>query len=868
VNPGVRLGPYELISPLGAGGMGEVWRARDTRLGREVALKILPAELSANPERLGRFEREARAASALNHPNIVVVHDVGRSDSVSYIAMERVHGRSLRELMISGPLPAKKILSLASQVAEGLAAAHAEGIVHRDLKPENVMVSDAGFVKILDFGLAKLAFPSAQQLTAAPTVTVEPPRTEAGVILGTVGYMSPEQAAGREVDYRSDQFSLGSILYEMATGRPAFQGDSTPQTLSAIIEKDPRPVLSIRPDVPGPLVWVIERCLAKVPVERYESTRDLARDLENLRDRLSATNLPLTERGDAAPAEPSPAAAVRKWKLPPLARAIATIAALAAAVVFGGRVLRYFNPGSPGPPTFRQMTFRSGTISAARFAPDGETVVFSAAWEGHPSELFLVRRGSTESRSLGLPQATLLSISRSGEMAILLSRETAFTGTGVLARVPLSGGAPREVLGAVFDADWTPDGQLVAATSEKDHSKLWFPLGREVADAPEPIWGVRVSPDGERVACLMGSFAAVGDVVVFDRSGKKSILSRGWQALFGLGWSPDGREVWFTGTRGDEYPALYGVSMNGKERVLFRAPLSVILADAFRDGSVLLLSNVFKGDISCLLPGEAYERQFGWLDFSSLESLSPDARTLLFTEQRLGGGPVGSVYLRKTDGSPAVRLGEGSGEGLSPDGEWALVTKDYVQWSLLPTGAGSPRTLPRGEATKLFEGDWIDSRRIVFSGWAKDRPLRIYVQDIEGGQPQPITPEGVSIPQNAAVTPDGKAVLGVSESGWALYPVEGGEPRPVRGLGFGEGPVGWSRSGGTVYVRKEQDGPRVEIEALDLASGRRRHWKTLAVPDPSGVVRIHPIIVAPDEKSYCYTSERLLSTLHLVEGIK
>src|SRR6266540_609606 len=302
LNPGTRLGPYEVISLLGAGGMGEVWRARDTRLGREVALKILPSELSQDPERLRRFEREARAASALNHPNIVVIHDVGRSDSISYIAMERVHGRSLRDLMVPGPLPVRKILPLATQIANGLAGAHAAGIVHRDLKPENVMVSEDGLVKILDFGLAKLAMPPAEGLTAAPTVAIEAPRTEAGIILGTVGYMSPEQAAGREVDYRSDHFSFGSILYEMATGRQAFQGESTPQTLTAIIEKEPEPIASIRPDIPEPLLWAIERCLAKAPAERYESTRDLARDLANLRNRFSGMAPPLVGRISASAA--------------------------------------------------------------------------------------------------------------------------------------------------------------------------------------------------------------------------------------------------------------------------------------------------------------------------------------------------------------------------------------------------------------------------------------------------------------------------------------------------------------------------------------------------------------------------------------
>jgi eukaryotic-like serine/threonine-protein kinase len=858
LSAGTRVGPYEIVSLLGAGGMGEVYRARDTRLHREVALKVLPSELSGSSERLRRFESEARAASALNHPNIVVVYDVGVSDSVSYIAMERVEGKNLREVMATGPLPARQILALATQIAEGLARAHASGIVHRDLKPENVMVTEDGLVKVLDFGLAKLSLPSAENVTAAATATMEIARTQSGVVLGTVGYMSPEQASGRDVDFRSDQFSLGSILYEMAAGRRPFQGDSTVQTLTAIIEKEPPTVAALRPDVPAPLVWVIERCLAKAPSGRYESTRDLARDLANLRDRLSDAAPSHSERGLG------PAAAARTRPLLRAGMAALAGAAIAAVVIAG---LGLLHRSRSAPPSFQQLTFRPGTITSARFAPDGETVVYSAAWEGRSSELFLVRRGSTESRPLGLPAAKLLSISRSGEMAVLLSREAAFTFAGTLARVPLSGGAPRELLPNVMDADWTPDNLLVATTREKDRSKLWFPIGHPIHESAEAIFALRVSPKGDRVACLEGNWRGVGDVVVFDRSGNKKTLSRGWIGLFGLAWSPDGEEIWFTGTHGDAHPALYGVSLSGKERVLLRAPLWIVLGDAFRDGSVLLMSHVQRGGIACLCPGETRERQLGWLDFSWLESLSKDGRTLLFTEQRLGGGHNGAVYLRGTDGSPAVRLGEGSGK-LSPDGKWALSTKDYEQWMLLPTGVGSPRALPRGNVTKLFMGDWLDARRIVFSGYVGDRPLRVYLQDVEGGAPKPLTPEGVSISQNAAVTPDGKFVLAVSGKGWFLYPADGEAPRALPGLSFGEGPVGWSASGETVYVHREQDGPTTEIEALEIASGRRRPWKTLALSDPSGVVRIFPIIVAPDEKSYCYSYDRMLSTLHLVEGIR
>ena len=285
LNAGTKLGPYEIVSPLGAGGMGEVYRARDTRLGRDVAVKVLPPDFATDSQRRSRFEQEARAASALNHPNIVTVHDVGSADGHLYVAMELVDGRSLREILEASRLPVSRCLDVGTQIAEGLARAHSAGIVHRDLKPENVMLTKDGIVKILDFGLAKITKTMGGDVSEMPTAA--PLATDAGTVMGTVGYMSPEQAAGRPVDYRSDQFSLGTILYEMAAGKKPFQRDTAPQTMTAIIAEDPEPIASVNPRVPPPLRWIVDRCLAKEPESRYASTTDLARELKSLRDHLS-----------------------------------------------------------------------------------------------------------------------------------------------------------------------------------------------------------------------------------------------------------------------------------------------------------------------------------------------------------------------------------------------------------------------------------------------------------------------------------------------------------------------------------------------------------------------------------------------------
>src|SRR5512135_1471940 len=285
LSSGERLGSYEILGPLGAGGMGEVYRARDTRLSREVAVKVLPAELASDVGRLRRFEKEAQAASALNHPNIVTIYEIGTSDSRSYIAMELVSGKTLRELLFPGPLPVKRSLQIGVQIAEGLAKAHEAGVVHRDLKPENIMVTKDGLVKILDFGVAKLRSAAGEsgEETNIPTET----GTRPGVILGTAGYMSPEQAGGQPIDFRSDQFSLGSILYELVSGKRAFQGKTGVDTLAAILNEDPQPLADLSPQAPAPLRWIVERCLAKTPEGRFGATWDLARDLATVRDHLT-----------------------------------------------------------------------------------------------------------------------------------------------------------------------------------------------------------------------------------------------------------------------------------------------------------------------------------------------------------------------------------------------------------------------------------------------------------------------------------------------------------------------------------------------------------------------------------------------------
>jgi hypothetical protein len=480
IAPGTRLGPYEVLAPLGAGGMGEVYRARDARLKRDVAVKVLPASLSSDPDRLRRFELEAESAGRLNHPNILAIYDIGMHEGSPYVVSELLEGETLRDRLSAGALTARRAIEYARAIATGLAAAHEKGIVHRDLKPENVFVTADGRVKILDFGLAKLTQPDFGASDATGLATASP-GTEPGVVLGTVGYMSPEQVRGAPVDHRSDVFSFGAILYEMLTGARAFRGDSAVEAMNAILkEEPPEPSESGRSVTPG-LERIVRHCLEKNPALRFQSARDLAFDLESLSEISSTVTRAL------------PSGPARRRALLPVLVGLGVLALAAGVYLAGIRTSR------PRFPVFQRLTFRDGTVFLARFAPDGQTIVYSGAWDGAAFQLFSTRPGSAESRSLGLPPAYIASISRDGEMAVVLNPSGAL-GAGTLARVPLAGGAPRPILQDVRLASWAPDGKSLAVTRMVGgRQRVEYPVGKPIYETEGFVNDLRVSPDGNRI---------------------------------------------------------------------------------------------------------------------------------------------------------------------------------------------------------------------------------------------------------------------------------------------------------------------------------------------------------------------------------
>ncbi|HEV2716783.1 MAG TPA: protein kinase, partial [Terriglobales bacterium] len=555
--PGTKLGPYEVISLLGAGGMGEVYRARDSRLKREVALKVLPQALSLDADRLRRFEQEALATAALNHPNILAVFDIGTHDGSPYVVSELLEGETLRERLRGGSIAVRKTLDHALQIAHGLAAAHEKGIVHRDLKPENLFITKDGRLKILDFGLAKLTQPESGDHTSLPTLTHA---TEAGVVMGTAGYMSPEQVRGVAVDPRSDIFSFGAILYEMLSGKRAFHRDTAADTMSAILKEDPPDLAETNRNISPALERIVQHCLEKRPESRFHSASDIAFDLEH----LSGTSGSSTKLTSVAAAQPRSK----------LLLAIAAVLLIAVAMLGLGWWLGH-GSGGGRLAEYKQITFRTGSIGNARFTPDG-SVVYSASWDGGDDQLYMSRLDDPGARELSLKDAELLSISKSGELAIRLKtvRYGGYARSGTLARVPLSGGTPREVLDNVQDADWSPNGDALAVVRyvpENGHWRLEYPVGKVLFDSINWISNPKISPDGKWIAFADhenpgGDDEGSVSVIAADGKEKERKLSSGWESMEGILWSPAGDEIWFTSADNGAALNPRAVTLAGKIR--------------------------------------------------------------------------------------------------------------------------------------------------------------------------------------------------------------------------------------------------------------------------------------------------------------
>ena len=857
---GKKLGPYEIQEAIGAGGMGEVYRAHDSRLERVVAIKVLPPSFSADRDRLQRFAQEARAAAALNHPGILSIFDIGDDHGAPYVVSELLEGETLRDRLRSGALPLRKAIDYALQIAKGLAAAHEKGIVHRDLKPENLFLTNDGRAKILDFGLAKLTQPDPNANVDSPTLQHA---TEPGMIMGTVGYMSPEQVRGKPADSRSDIFAFGAILYEMVSGKRAFHGETAADVLSAILKEEPPELSETARNVPPGLERIVRHCLEKNPAQRFQSTRDLAFDLEALTDVSS------TSKGQTAALQATRSVARRK--LAGIAAAIIVAAVLLGAGWFVG------HSGASGPPPqYQQLTFRLGAIGNARFTPDG-SVIYSASWDGGQRQLYMARTDENGSRELGFNDAELLSISKTGELAIRLNTVSfgGYARAGTLARVPLSGGTPREVLDNVQDANWSPDGQTLAVVRyvpENSHWRLEYPIGNVLLDTINWISDPKISPDGKYVAFADHENSGgddMGSIAVIGPDGKEKKLSSGWDSIEGILWSPSGDEVWFTSSDSGSADNLRGATLAGKVRNIANVPGGMWVQD-IRNGAVLMVTQQQRVDIRGLAPGAKEEKELGWLGWSELRDISRDGKKILFEEEAEGGGPNYTVFFRDTDGTPPIRIGEGLGQAISPDDKW-VVTQPAKKGPLflVPTGAGEARQLTHDQITYRRSHFLADGKHLLATGIEPGHGVRDYLIDIGTGDSKPITPEGIA---GLAVSPDGRSLAALGPDGnWGIWPMNGGNFRPIPGLDSNYYLSGWTPDGSSLYVADSRTGQNLamaKVYRVNVTTGKMDFWKSFGSGLPAGTIAVSSPRFSDNGSAYAYVHVQALSQAYVIKGLK
>jgi len=848
---GQLLGHYRVLEKIGSGGMGEVFRARDERLGRDVALKLIRPASSDNPDHLRRFEQEARAAAALNHPNILAIYDVGFDGSAPYIVSELLQGKNLRQRLEEGPIPVPEAANYALQIAHGLTAAHERLIIHRDLKPENLFLTLDGRVKILDFGVAKLQTPAADDRSIESMTTV----TKHGAMIGTVAYMSPEQLRGKPVDHRSDIFSFGAILYEMMAGSRAFHGETEVDTMTAVLREEPGTANLEDAAIPPGYQDIVKHCLEKDPENRFQSAKDLAFALQTLSGsapvRIAAPYGTKARAGRALP-----------WTL---------VAGLAAAIMLLAVTQLLRTPASPL--AYRRLTFEAGTVYSARFAPDGQSIVYSAAWNDKPVQLFSTVGNSLLAQPLNLSDANLLAISRSHELAVVLHgthNGQLETVGGMLARAPLAGGSPKELLADVRWADWDAQGNLAVVNYVDSHSRLEYPIGKVLYQSRGWISNIRFSPQGDRIAFMdhPALWDNRGTVCVVNLAGQVQALTGEYESEQGVAWH--GKEIWFTAIEKGTDLNLMAVSLAGKVRTVLDLPMGITLQDIAPDGSVLVALNSKRLAMGFSTLGSKEDVELSWHDWNVAKDISRDGKFVLFEDASEAAGPGYAVALRKLDGTLPVRLGDGSAGGLSPDGKWAISisTGQPQQVTLLPIGAGQPRSVDISGLEHIQSG-WArflaDGQRIIANGNEQGHATRCYVLDLAGGKPTAVTPEGAVCGPSS---PDSRFLVGVGpNSAVAIFPIGDGSPRLIPGLEAGFQPVQWSSDGSALYGYQTGELPS-RIYKVEIDTGKRTMVQELRPGVPAGVVMVAPVQVSRDGTRFAYSYSQTLSVLYLISGLR
>src|SRR5579875_18654 len=870
---GTKLGPFEVASPLGAGGMGEVYRARDTRLNRDVALKVLPETFANDPQRMARFEREAQVLASLNHPNIAAIYGLEESGSTRALVMELIEGQTLAQRIAAArsgvvgahrAVPLQEDFQIAKQVAEALEYAHERGVIHRDLKPSNIKITPEGTAKVLDFGLAKAMGPDEALRDISNSPTLSAAMTEAGFIIGTAAYMAPEQAKAKPLDRRADIWAFGCVFYEMLTGASAFSRTTLTETIVAVMGEEPDWAAMPR-DTPASIERLLRRCLTKDLRHRLQAIGEARIAIEEVLtgDVGAIHELPLPEAGNYS----SPFQRARPWAT---ALAVAVLAAL------GGWLVGH-KASRAAPPTYQQITFDRGLIYSARFAADGQSVYYSASWNGQPIQVYSTNPSGPESRPLNLTNSALFAVS-SSQIAISMGCKDMLVGDceGTLAVAPLSGGARREIVDRVLSAAATPDGSSMAVVREAGGKfRVEFPPGNVIYESETWVDFLRISPRGTAVAFVQfgAGGSDTGRVVILDRKGKQIARSgEEFTSVEGLAWPPAGNEVWCAASMGMGYAnAIYALSFTGKDRIVLRLPGMLRLYDISRDGRILLSKDVWRSGMQWHGPKDPGEHDLSWLDAPLLMDLSTDGQDVEFSEF---GGTVGAsalTYLRTPDGSPPVKLGHGYVAALSPDGKWVLATDFPPRLVLLPTGVGEAKNLKGYGLEQFTSVGWMPSGKEVYFAGNGGHGWRMYAQQLAGGALRALTPSisvNPDLIESHLLSPDGKFVFArdLNGRGW-LYLLAGGNPKAVQGLAPGDIWINWSSDGCGAYVYQD-DKTHAQVFRINLAKGKRQTIATLRPADPAGLNSIGPVRITPDGRSYAYSYDRSLSDLYLVGGVK
>lgn len=845
-----RLPPTEwrhlqLRSRIAAGAGGEVYRAWDPRLDREVALKLLRPDAPGDlPDAITLIStsdviHEARLLAKVRHPNVITVFGAERADGCIGIWMELVDGQTVEDFVAAaGPIGPGEAVLLGLTLCRAVAAVHREGLIHRDINARNVVRERGGRIVLMDFGSVR-----------------EPGTIAHGYERGSnPAYLAPEVLNNSASSAASDIYSLGVLLFYAVSGTYPVEG-MTSEAIGAAHTAGRRTYLNdVRPDLPESLVRAIERALAPDPAIRYRTAGEMAEALSGSLAFRSAT------------------ARVERRRGPGWVAAAAIAAALLVAWVYLAT-----RPATEDPSAFERVTFRQGRVLTARFAPGG-LVVYSAEWNGDTREIFSTSQGGPGQRGLDVRDATVAGISSNGEMAIVLHPRflRGYVESGTLAIAPLGGGAPREITTGVQEADWSPDGGSLAIVREVNgRSRVEYPAGHVLYETGGWVSHLRVSPKGDRIAFIDHPIPAddSGAIAIVDQAGQRRILSAGWSSAQGLAWAPGGDEVWFTAAASGNSRALHATDLRGRVRVIRRGIAKLRLHDIARDGRILVTEESTRVGVMALPPGETRERDLSWLDWSIARDLSRDGRLLLINESGEGGGAHYGIYLRRTDGSPAMHLADGSGMAISPDGSLVLATRPGAEGQpaslvLLPTGPGEPRVLPRVSTRYQQWGTWFpDGQRVVFAGNEPGKGSRVYVQDVRSGLPRAITPEGVYLASSHPLSPDTAMIAAIGpDQVPALFPIDGGPARKVPGTTAGEVPIHWADAHALLVWQRGEAPAR--IYRVDIATGERTLWKQLMPADPTGVHEILRIVMAADAPAYAYSYTRELSALHVGTGFK